>query len=120
MSNTKELQVGSVVTLKSGSPQMVIVELPTKPGRPARCQHWDFNTQSAINQPIPVSSIETAENHIARERRFHEMMQRNPSVEIPEGVSEDRVLVITFDSIEDKEQFVQDSFGGVSNPTQIH
>lgn len=120
MSNNEDIKVGSVVMLKSGSPQMVVIELLSKPGKQARCQYWDVAAHASLSQQVPVSAIETIEQRIDRETRLQELIARNPSIELPEGVSQDLVLVMSFESIEHKEQFIKDSFGGVSTPTLLN
>ena len=105
------LKVGDVVMLRSGSPHMVLVEVP-KAGKFgwAKATYWDQARNEGATVRVQMSAIETPEARIKREARLQKAIHGTRHILLPEDCDETASLVMVFDSPADKAAFLQGSF----------
>lgn len=101
----RSIQPGDLVVMKSGSPTMVVVTVPTDPTKKLRCTFWD--TQKNLEKEVAVlmSAVETLEAHTRRQSRLNFFAATGH--ELPD-VGPDRSLVMVFDDIKDRDSFLKD------------
>ena len=107
---TASFKLGDVVCLKSGSPTMVIIKIPRKSGEPVTCLYWNQEENEGVEVLVPMEALETPESRIKREYELKRLVDGTRHITLPDHVDPERTMVIAFDTIEDKMEFIQSRF----------
>lgn len=96
---------------------MVIVKFPRKPGDPAKCLYWNDDKKVEKSMSVPIEALERPEARIKREYRLKQILDGNRHITLPPEADPERTMVIAFDSVEDKMNFVNSQFQSL-DPTK--
>ena len=102
---TTVIKPGDLVVMKSGSPSMVVVTVPTDPSKKLRCIFWDTLSNTEKEVGVLMSAVETLEAHTRRQTRLNFFAATGQ--QLPE-VGPDRSLVMVFDDAKDRDTFLKD------------
>lgn len=112
MSNNEkcvEFQPGDLVMLKSGSPNMVVVKVPADIKKPLTCEYWDAPRNQRVQILVPRAAVEKPEEHM---RRVQDLEIFRAKLNTLVVAITDTMIVIDFDSVEDKQRFIDEKFDG--------
>lgn len=97
------IKKGDPVVLKSGSPHMIIVKVPSNPEGLARCIFWNSARSQFITDDYPMTALESIADHTRRLQKYQEMALAGSR---PVIRPDEKTVVIQFESVEDMEAYL--------------
>lgn len=122
MSNNIIIKAGEIVVLKSGSPQLFLLDDIVELNKKVRCSYWNISEEEYKVISIHSLSLESWKDKLKREKYVQEHISElsNNVIRLPENSTPNTVLVIQFDSEMERQEFERAMFEKDLDPRIIN